>query len=538
LEGDKLDPEGIQAVWDGMMKPIIERLGPLAGKTLVASLIDSYEVGGQNWTSRMPEEFKKARGYDITTFLPPFTGRTIDSPGSDGTVPVGSAADDSDLFARNYFQAFTALCNNAGLKSMAQPYLGPYESMQCGSGQWIFPMAEFWQGRNWTSVKVVSSLANGYGKPVVAAESFTANAEHGSWRDDPYSMKAFGDWMYCLGVNRFIFHSYVHQPWLNVKPGMKLGRMVQYQPRKHWFEVSGDWMKYLARCQYMLQIGRTKADVAYFCGQGSPNLHRPGNPPLPRGYSYDSINADLLMNHARVENGRLVLKSGANYAVLVLTPDDPLMTPELLGKSKNSLKMGSPCLAPRPRPRRACKTIRRAMRKSGSWCRSSGAISRGKQEIDNTVGKGRVILGKSLETVLNDLGVSPACQLPKDFEFIHKQLGEMEYFFVSNQTDQTISADVVFRVAGKVPELFHPDTGKIESGIGYSVKGNEVTVPLTFDPSGSVFVMFRKEHTGGDRTVAPQSSLVQSKDPVTIRGPWKLSFRRIGERRNPFHWIS
>ncbi|MEX1118709.1 MAG: glycosyl hydrolase, partial [Terrimicrobiaceae bacterium] len=524
LEGDKLDPEGIQAVWNGMMKPIIERLGPLTGKTLVASLIDSYEVGGQNWTGRMPEEFKKARGYDITPFLPAFTGRTIDSPEVTERFLWDLRRTVADMFAKYYHKAFTDLCHESGLKSMAQPYLGPYETMKCGSEVDI-PMAEFWQGLHWTNVKAVSSLANGYGKPVVAAESFTANAEHGSWRDDPYSMKAFGDWMYCLGVNRFVFHSYVHQPWLDVKPGMKLGAHGSNINRANtWFGVSGEWMKYLARCQYMLQIGRTQADVAYFCGQGSPNLHRPGNPPLPRGYAYDSINADLLMNYAKVENGRLVLKSGANYAVLVLTPEDPLMTPELLNKIKELVEEGltvvgaPPASSPSLEGYPACdEEVKRLSQEL--W----GDID-GKEVTQNTVGKGRVILGQSLEMVLKDLGVPPACQVPPEFEFIHKTLNGMDYFFVSNQKDQTISADVVFRVAGKVPELFHPDSGKIEEGLGFSVQGGAVTVPLTLDPSGSVFVMFRKNDAGGDRVVAPRSRVVQTKEPVLIQGPWKLSF--------------
>jgi len=524
LEGDKLDPAGIQTVWKGMMQPIIERLGPLAGKTLVSSLIDSYEVGGQNWTARMPEAFKEAHGYNITPFLPAFTGRTVASPEVTERFLWDLRRTVSELFARNYLQAFTALCNKAGLKSLAQPYQGPYETMQYGSGVDI-PMAEFWQDLSWYPVKAVSSLANGYGKPVVAAESFTGNAEHGSWKDDPYSMKAFGDLMYCLGVNRFVFHSYVHQPWLNAKPGLTLGQHgINMNRANTWFEVSGGWLNYLSRCQYLLQLGRTRADVAYFCGQGAPNLHRPGNPPLPRGYSYDSINADLLMNHASVEHGRLVLKSGVSYAVLVLTPEDPLMTPELLGKIKALVEEGLTVLGPPPACSPSLQNYPACDQEIKKLVQDLWGDVEGKARHQHTVGKGRVILGEALETVLNGLNVPPACRLPPEFEFIHKQRDGMDYYFISNQKDTTISADVVFRVAGKVPELFHPDTGEIEAGIGYSVKGNEVIVPLTLDPRGSVFVMFRNEHTGGDRRVAPQSQFVLSKAPVSPEGPWKLNF--------------
>jgi len=524
LESDKMDPKGIEAAWSGMMAPMIKRFGPLSGKVLVGSLIDSFEVGGLNWTSRMPEEFKKARGYDITPFLPAFTGRTIDSPEVTERFLWDLRRTVSDLIAKNHYTHFTTLCNQAGLKSSAEPYLGPFESMQAGSGLDL-PMAEFWQDVNWISVKVVSSLANGYGKPIVGAESFTAHPEHGSWKDDPYSMKAFGDLMYCLGINRFIYHSFVHQPWLNIKPGLKLGAHGCNMNRANtWWEVSGGMMKYLSRCQYMLQLGRTHVDVAYFCGQGSPNMHRPGKPPLPRGYDYDSINADLLMNHAKVEKGRLVLTSGASYAVLVLTPEDPLITPELLNKIKGFVQAGLTVLGPPPACSPSLQNYPACDQEIKRLVQELWGDVEGKTEIQNPVGKGHVILGKSLETVLKDLGVVPDCQVPKEFEFIHKKLADIDYYFVSNQKDQTITKDVVFRVAGKSPELFHPDTGKIEEGIGYRVKGGEVTVPLTLDPSGSVFVMFRKRDTRGDRTVAAKPGPVKTREPIVVEGSWKLSF--------------
>jgi hypothetical protein len=39
----------------------------------------------------------------------------------------------------------------------------------------------------------------------------------------PYMLKALGDRAFCEGINRFIFHTTTHQPWLNVLPGMTMG---------------------------------------------------------------------------------------------------------------------------------------------------------------------------------------------------------------------------------------------------------------------------------------------------------------------------
>ena len=70
LECDKFSKAALDAHWAGFMQKILDDLGPLAGKTLDSSLIDSYEVGGQNWTENFRAEFQKRRGYDLTNFYP------------------------------------------------------------------------------------------------------------------------------------------------------------------------------------------------------------------------------------------------------------------------------------------------------------------------------------------------------------------------------------------------------------------------------------------------------------------------------------
>ena len=57
LECDKLSAEAFDAHWAGAIEPILQKLGPLAGRGLKNCLIDSYEVGSQNWTPKMREEF-------------------------------------------------------------------------------------------------------------------------------------------------------------------------------------------------------------------------------------------------------------------------------------------------------------------------------------------------------------------------------------------------------------------------------------------------------------------------------------------------
>ncbi len=59
LECDKMSQTALDAHWNGFMQKALDDIGPLAGTALNASLIDSYEVGNQDWTENFRAEFKK-----------------------------------------------------------------------------------------------------------------------------------------------------------------------------------------------------------------------------------------------------------------------------------------------------------------------------------------------------------------------------------------------------------------------------------------------------------------------------------------------
>jgi len=81
LECDKLSKQGIDANFEGMMEQLIadNRIKPGKQKSgLIATHIDSWENGSQNWTPLMRQEFWERRGYEMESFLPVVTGRVVD----------------------------------------------------------------------------------------------------------------------------------------------------------------------------------------------------------------------------------------------------------------------------------------------------------------------------------------------------------------------------------------------------------------------------------------------------------------------------
>src|SRR5262249_43699157 len=49
LECDKLNQDAVKKVFDGLVGKLATVVGPLTGKSFVATHVDSWEVGSQNW---------------------------------------------------------------------------------------------------------------------------------------------------------------------------------------------------------------------------------------------------------------------------------------------------------------------------------------------------------------------------------------------------------------------------------------------------------------------------------------------------------
>ncbi len=271
LECDKLSKEGIEANFAGMMGKLIADVGRAAGKALVATHIDSWENGSQNWTARMREEFQQRRGYDLLPFLPVTDGPGGGQPGSLGAVPVGPAADGLGAGRRELRRAH----GEAGPAARA----APCRSRPTAARATTCPTAAGPTSR-WAS----SGSAAARSRPARGWPRRRTCTASGSWarrrsRRTTASagasirprIKALGDRAFCEGVNRFVFHRYAMQPWLNDRPGMTMGPWgLHYERTETWWEQSRPWHEYLARCQYLLRQGRFVADICYLQPEGSP----------------------------------------------------------------------------------------------------------------------------------------------------------------------------------------------------------------------------------------------------------------------------
>jgi hypothetical protein len=513
LECDKFSKAALDAHWDGFMQKVLDDVGPLAGKTLKSSFIDSYEVGNQDWSANFRQEFEKRRGYDPLKYLPTYTGCTVENPEVTRRFLWDMRRTIADLFADNYYGHFAELCREHGLASDVEPYTGPYESLQCGQPEDTV-MGEYWTGSQGDpSVKLASSVAHIYGKTLVGAESFTAGEDNAHWQNDPYAQKTLGDLMFCQGVNRYYFHRYAMQPWMNRWPGMTMGPWgFNFERTITWWTQGKAWIDYISHCEFLLQQGSRVADAAYFDGQSAPVEMPDTNPPLPPGYDYDAVNTDVLQS-ATVINGRLTLASGANYAMLILPSDDINMTPQMLQCLRKLVRAGATVIGPRPQHSPSLADYPRCDVQVEKLAAQLWGKCDGTNIQENNYGQGHVVWGKSPGQIFASQNLRPDFQFlsqsaATQLAFTHRSTGDADIYFVSNQRREFDSANCIFRVSGKIPELWHPDTGVIEPAPIWNDSGSRTTVQLNFDPAGSVFVIFRRATTGVNHVLAASGVLL------------------------------
>jgi len=409
LECDKLSKEAAELHFNALMGRLIAENRALAGrgKVLVSTHIDSWETGSQNWTPRMREEFRKRRGYDLLPLLPTFTGRVVDGLEVSERFLWDLRQTVSDMLIENYAGHFRTLANRHGLRLSIEAYDGvPCDEMTY-AGQADEPMAEFWSWDKYGaaySCTEMSSAAHVYGKQILGAEAFTATDSE-KWLGHPARIKDLGDWAFCEGINRFVFHRYAMQPWTNPDraPGMSMGPWgLHYERTQTWWEQSKAWHEYLARCQYLLQQGLFVADVCYLQPEGAPRRFAPPatalTAPFVRGgYNFDGCTPEVVLTRMSVKDGRIVLPNGMSYRLLVL-PQVETMTPALLGKIKDLVVAGATVVAPsRPRQSPGLSNYPRCdeevmMLAIDLW----GTDAAPTVVTERRVGKGRIIWGGEL----------------------------------------------------------------------------------------------------------------------------------------------
>jgi hypothetical protein len=534
LEVDKLNAAYVKTYFNNYLDQYKEATGGLMGsKGLKYMITDSWEAGTQNWTDNMIKEFTRRRGYDLIPWLPVLTGHVVESAGASDRFLWDFRKTLGDLLVENHYDQLTEILKERGMARYTESHEGGRAFI--GDGMEVKRKAAIPMSATWTpggfdrgnevatrykaDVRESASVAHIYGQNLVAAESMTAIGSAWAW--SPEFLKPTADMELANGLNRFVIHTSVHQPVNDKIPGLGLGPFGQWFTRHEtWAEQSGPWLTYLARSCYMLQQGKFVADIVYFYGEDNNITALFGDklPDIPEGYNYDFVNADALVNVFSVKNGSIVTPSGMTYRVLALDENSKYMSLPVLKKIRDLVMDGAIVSGPQPAQTPSLSDSQDEFSKivHELWTNEKAEI---------TVGNGKVYAGYPLKDVLNSLKITPdftysQLQETSKLLYVHRKLGDIDFYWVNNRQNKIIDVDATFRVDGRVAEIWHPETGDIEMA-SYAIKDGITRVPLLLEPNDAVFVVFRNKAVQTSHTINKPAE----KQLTVISGPWTVGFQ-------------
>lgn len=523
LETDKMSKRHIRSHFNNYIGKILERIPAEDKKTFKVIVEDSYETGGQNWTDDLIDDFKRAYGYDPVPFIPVMYGQVVGSEDLSDRFLWDLRRLVADEVSYNYVGGLSEVAHEHGLTTWLENYGHwgfPGEFLQYGS-QSDEISGEFWSWGDLGDIenRCASSCGHTYGKRLVWAESYTCGGS--DFTQYPAMMKARGDRFYTEGINATLLHLYIQQPD-DRRPGFSAWFGNEFNRHNTWFSQMDLFSTYMKRCTYLLQQGRYMADVAYFIGEDAPKMTGVRSPEIPKGYSYDYLNAEVLMK-AHVETGELVLQSGMRYKVLVL-PKIDTMRPELLEQLSRLVSDGLVVIGPAPQRSPSmqgyplCDELVKAL-SHAMWqpekAPLTGSVS---------YGKGRIYRDATLEEVFAEMHLVPDFTTADPLLpllFIHKTLTDGDFYFVSNQSSKVLNFDAAFRIKDCPAELWNPVTGERRRLPQYRQLTEATLIPMQLQPDESAFVVFRRtaKPASADGENFPEPMLVKE-----VETPWQVAF--------------
>ena len=556
-EINKFSREAAEVFLSGIFDKLVSdpRAKPLLGTTLTGMHLDSWECTLHLWSDAIPAAWEERMPYPLEPWMPALLGFTVSSPEDTRRFLWDFRRFRADLIGDHNYRTMQDRARAAGMTFDAEfSHLDRMKSFQYVD----IPTTEFSPRGDWggagrlkegiqSGLKMTASAGHVYGCPVISSEAFLAwektfqpdhltpvleGGDDGKRKfdRDPRALKSSFDKAFAQGVNRLMFHLFMHQPFSDKLPGLTTTYGTNFGRDMIWWKFAHGWTDYLSRCQLMLQQGVPQTDFlfcmsedAYSFGSVTRIENAPYMYDLKSGYDFDYCTGQMLISRCLAEDGQIVLPTGQRYSLLVVG-DLREMTYPLMEKIAKLVEQGVPVLAapPKASPALADKVAGNDPEfqklKRELW----GDIN-GKSIKENRYGKGTVLWGYSAGEALRKMNIAPAMtyvssQKDAKIEFMQRRAGSDDIFFISSQNDEPVAVDCSFLNSGKIPELWFPDTGKIEGVPNAREENGRTVIPFKFGPNESVFVVFRDAPSATRSAAGP---LVKVSE---VAGPWQVSF--------------
>lgn len=502
---DHMSRAAFDAHWESEMMPLLRAVTSDEKSVLRAVLCDSWEAGDCSWTLGFEDEFRTRRGYDLLPWLPVKAGLTIADRRATERFLRDFDLTVSDLITENHYAYKKEVANRHGLLAVTEA-AGPHQRLGDArrmQGRADVAMGEFWSvsahrpgpGQRFM-LRDAAMAAHVYGIRTVEAESFTQVRTH--WTMCPRLLKLAADRAFCEGLNRVCYHGFDGK--VAEKPHCGYTAQwagIHYDPQSTWFELSRPFNDYLTRCSWMLSRGRPVADCLLYAGDGKGLLYGMKSPEdgLGFGYDYDVAPTEILL-HARVEDGEIVLPSGACYKTLFVSDRNPDSSAEMGAGGVRVPGVYGPVVPFLPPE---------AQDKLAALEREGATVLRTREMLQRFVKSGALApdfipWGLTAEWV----------------DWIHRTTEDGEIYFIANRLEKPLSFVADFRQEEGPVAFWDAVSGRCRRADAEHANGR-TRVPVSLPAGGSVFVVFGAAAGGAQPKV-------EMAPAVTIDGPWTLQF--------------
>jgi len=526
LEVDKASAELARFHFEQYIKKIQDRIPEENRSAFKYVIADSYEMGSQNWTDDFATTFRSKYKYDPVRYLPVLSGRIVGSAEQSDRFLWDLRRAMADEIAYEYVGGLRDVSNEHNLLLWLENYGHwgyPGEFLMYG-GQSNLVSGEYWNEGTLGNIecKSASSAAHIYGKPITSAEAFTAGQQ--SYTRHPSLLKKRGDWCLTEGINHFVLHLYIHQPDDIRIPGINAWFSTEFNRHNTWFDQGKNWTDYIRRCQHMQQQGNYTAEVCYFIGEDAPKMSGTQDPELPDGYSYDYINAEVIIERLSVENGIFILPDGMSYNLMVL-PNINTMRPEVLEKIAELVSMGGTILGPKPEKSPSLQNYPTCDSKVKKLAGEMWTEEHDGSALKNPYGEGYVLDGMGVQEALDFLTIGKDVDLGAEVPVLwtHRTIPGMEIYFLCNQSDDVLEFSPSFRVKGMKPQLWDAMTGTIRDLAEYTDEGGRTSVPVTLKAQESCYIVFTNTRNELTQPAYP-GNFQKTESVMALEGEWEVEF--------------
>ena len=223
------------------------------------------------------------------------------------------------------------------------------------------------------------------------------------------------------------------------------------------------------RTVYLLSQGVPVADVLVYAGETGDVLFK--DPAVPFGYACETVGTDVLMDSLHVKAGRLYTDAGLNARMLYL--QDARMSLPVLNKISDFAARGAFIGGVKP-----------------ANCLKKDDETVFQRTVEKVWLTGNVMSGRTVKSILKAAGVKPDVKTKADsLYFQHRRLPEVDIYRICNLGKSSGNVKLRFRVQGRQPFQWNPDTGEI-TPVSYKLKKRSTKVTLRTVPGDDTFLVF------------------------------------------------